>query len=473
MGITTVAIFSDADRKSPHVRHADVAIHIGPSKAAESYLNSDKIIEACKQVDADAIHPGYGFLSENHVFAKKVSKAGIIFIGPSAKSIEIMGDKLRAKEAVLKYGVPLVSGTEKAVTSREKAMEVGEEIGYPLLIKASAGGGGKGMRIVESSDDLTAQLERAMSEAYSAFGDRSVFIEKYIESPRHIEFQILGDKYGNIIHVFERECSIQRRHQKVIEEAPSTVLASEKREEMGAAAVKVAKACEYHGAGTVEFLYDKNDNFYFLEMNTRLQVEHPVTELITGIDLVKEQIKIAEGQKLTLDQKNLKINGHAIEARVYAEDPENDFLPDTGKLITYRRPQGPGIRLDDGYEEGMDIPIHYDPMIAKLVSHGSNREEAISRILRAIDDYVISGVKTTLDFCRFAIDHSAFRMGQFNTNFVKNFYPADIEDTEPDNLEMKVATILGLEILNKDRRDNQAAPVKKERGKAWRNRLKY
>src|SRR6266496_2184023 len=387
MGIKSVAVYSEADRNSPHVLFADEAVCLGPAPSSQSYLNADKIISFAEELGADGIHPGYGFLSENADFAQKVEEAGIIFIGPGADAMRIMGSKLAAKECVKKYNIPMVPGIQEAITDVKLAKEIAKQVGYPVLIKASAGGGGKGMRIVEKQEELASQLERAVSEATSSFGDGSVFIEKYVASPRHIEIQVLADKLGNTVHLFERECSIQRRHQKVVEESPSSVLTSELRKKMGDAAVMVAKSCNYTSAGTVEFLVDDKMNFYFLEMNTRLQVEHPVTEMITGIDLVEEQIKIARGEKLSFTQDELSINGHAIELRVYAEDPLNNFLPSIGTLNKYLKPQGENIRVDDGYEEGMPIPIYYDPMIAKLVIWGKNRIQAIENMLQAIKDY--------------------------------------------------------------------------------------
>lgn len=422
MDILTVAIFSEADRMSPHVRYADEAVCVGPASSSESYLRGDKIIKICKELNVDAIHPGYGFLSENADFAKKVNEAGLIFIGPSETSIEIMGNKLAAKQAAGKYDIPMVPGTSSAITDREDAKIIAASIGYPVLIKASAGGGGKGMRVVKYDAEFDEQMDRAVSEAVSSFGDGAVFIEKYITSPKHIEIQILGDHHGNIIHLFERECSIQRRHQKVIEEAPSISVTPEIREAMGKCAVDVARSCGYYGAGTVEFIMDEFRNFYFLEMNTRLQVEHPVTEQITGVDLVKQMIFIAEGKPLSLKQEDLAIKGHSIEARVYAEDAGNNFLPDVGTLNTYNRPQGNGVRVDDGFEEGMEIPIYYDPMIAKLITYGENRQEAIQKMVRAIDEYQISGVQTTLPFCRFVMQHNAFINGEFDTNFVNKYF---------------------------------------------------
>ncbi len=448
MGIKTVAIYSDADTTSPHVAYADEAVNVGPPASSQSYLNTKRVLDVCKELNVDAIHPGYGFLSENASFAKEVEEHGITFIGPSTHAIEVMGDKLAAKNAVSGYDIPMVPGVNHAVTEINEAKEIALEIGYPVLIKASAGGGGKGMRVVEHADELESQMKRAMSEAQSAFGDSSVFVEKYIGSPRHIEIQILGDQHGNILYLFERECSIQRRHQKVIEEAPSSVVTPEKRKQMGEAAVAVAKACGYYGAGTVEFIVDENLDFFFLEMNTRLQVEHPVTEEITGIDLVKEQIFIAEGKELSFKQEDLRIKGHAMEVRVYAENPRENFLPDTGRLNTYTVPQGPGIRVDDGYEQGMDIPIYYDPMISKLITYGANREQARLRMLRAIDEYQITGVATTLDFCDFALRHEAFISGNFDTKFVdKYFSPESLNDNDPEKEELAIA--LAAHIFNK------------------------
>ncbi len=447
MGIQTVAIYSEADRNAPFVKYADEAVCIGPPPSNQSYLLGDKIIDVCKQLKVDGIHPGYGFLSENADFAAKVKKAGITFIGPSPEAMNIMGDKLSAKAAAKKNKIPMVPGSEGAITSVKEGKEVALATGFPLLIKASAGGGGKGMRIVEKIEEFEEQMKLAVSEATSAFGDGSVFIERYVAGPRHIEIQILGDTHGNIVYLFERECSIQRRHQKVIEEAPSSVLTPEIRKAMGECAVNVGKACDYVGAGTVEFLLDENKNFYFLEMNTRLQVEHPVTEMITGLDLVKEQIKVARGEKLSFKQEDLKITGHSVEVRVYAEDPTNNFLPDIGKLVTYKRPQGLGVRVDDGFEEGMDIPIYYDPMIAKLVTFGKDREEAINRMIRAIDDYQIVGVETTLSFCKFVLKHKAFTSGNFDTHFIKHHYsPEMLSVTKED--EAIVAALFGAKLMS-------------------------
>ena len=448
MGIKTVAVYSEADREALHVRFADEAVFIGPPPSSESYLRIEKIIAAAKQTGAQAIHPGYGFLSENEDFAQAIENAGMIFIGPSAKSIEVMGSKLAAKEAVAKFNVPLVPGTAEPIDDVKKAKKVASEIGYPILIKASAGGGGKGMRIVENEAEFQEQMERAVSEATSAFGDGSVFIEKYVTKPRHIEFQIFGDKHGNVVHLFERECSIQRRHQKVVEEAPSSILTPELRKRMGEAAVNVGKSCGYYGAGTVEFILDDNLNFYFLEMNTRLQVEHPVTEMVTGIDLVKLQIRVAQGEKLPFKQEDLKMNGHAVEVRVYAEDPSNNFLPDIGTLQTYKRPQGNGIRVDDGFEQGMEIPFYYDPMIAKLICHAETREMAIEKTIRAINEYEITGLETTLGFCNFVMHHEAFRSGKFDTGFVTKYFKPEVLTGTPDADEEKIAAALSSYLLS-------------------------
>jgi acetyl-CoA carboxylase biotin carboxylase subunit len=442
MGIKTVAVYSEADRDALHVRYADEAVCIGPAASSQSYLVIDKIIDAAKKTGAQAIHPGYGFLSENASFARALREANITLIGPSPESMEMMGDKLSAKAAAKKYNIPLVPGTDYAITDVEEAKKVAAQVGFPILIKASAGGGGKGMRIVEKAEQFEENLQRAVSEAQSAFGDGSVFIERYVGSPRHIEIQVLGDTHGNVVYLFERECSVQRRHQKVVEEAPSSVLTPEIRKAMGECAVMVAKACNYVGAGTVEFLLDENKNFYFLEMNTRLQVEHPVTEMITGKDLVKEQILVAQGEKLSFTQDDLTINGHSIEVRVYAEDPANNFLPDIGKLVRYVRPQGSGVRVDDGFEEGMDIPIYYDPMIAKLITWGENREQAMGRMIRAIDEYTIVGCQTTLAFCKFVMKHDAFRSGNFDTHFVKHYFTPDVLQEHPTDDEATVASFM-------------------------------
>ncbi len=422
MGIKTVAIYSEADRNSKHVQLADEAFCVGPAPSSESYLQADKIIQICKDNHVDGIHPGYGFLSENAGFVKKVNEAGITFIGPSPDAIDLMGSKIASKQAVEAYGVPLVPGINNAVEDINEAISVAKQIGYPVLVKASAGGGGKGMRIVHKEEDLETQMKTAMSEALSAFGDSAVFIEKFVTKPRHIEIQLIADNFGNVVYLMERECSIQRRHQKLIEEAPSAVLDENLRKQMGEAAVNVAKACKYSGAGTVEFLMDADLKFYFLEMNTRLQVEHPVTELITGLDLVEQQILVARGEKLTYTQDDISANGHAIELRLTAEDPNNDFLPAVGTLSKYKPPKADFIRVDDFVYEDYEIPIYYDNMFAKLIVWGKDRTQAIERMIYAIDRFEIEGVPTTLDFGRFVLQHPKFISGDFDTNFIANYY---------------------------------------------------
>jgi propionyl-CoA carboxylase alpha chain len=451
MGIKTVAVYSTVDRNAPHVKFADEAVCIGGAPSNESYLLGSKIIAVAKSLNVDAIHPGYGFLSENADFAEECENNNIVFIGPKSKAIRVMGSKLAAKEAVKEYNIPMVPGVDEAITDIEKAKIAAKEIGFPILIKASAGGGGKGMRVVESENDFESQMNRAISEAVAAFGDGSVFIEKYVASPRHIEIQVMADSHGNILYLFERECSIQRRHQKVIEEAPSSVLTPELRKKMGEAAVLVAKSCDYLGAGTVEFLLDENNNFYFLEMNTRLQVEHPVTEWITGTDLVELQIRVARGEALKLKQEDLKIKGHAVELRVYAEDPMNDFLPSVGHLDVYQLPFGENIRVDNGFEQGMDIPIYYDPMLAKLITYGDTREEAIQLMIKAIDEYHVEGVQTTLPFGKFVFEHDAFRSGNFDTHFVKKYYNTE-ELKNQMNKEAQIAALVAMKQYFEDQK---------------------
>ena len=431
LGIASVAVFSEADRAAFHVRSADEAYEIGPPSSTQSYLVQKKLLDVAHKAGVDAIHPGYGFLSENATFAEACAEAGIIFIGPPPAAMREMGDKTVARKLMQEAGIPLVPGTTDAVADAAEAENVAKEIGYPVLIKAAAGGGGKGMRIVKQQGDILGALRRAQSEARSAFGDGRVFIEKYIDEPRHVEFQILADSFGNVIHLFERECSIQRRHQKVIEEAPSTILSEKQRAEMGKVAIRAAIACGYINAGTIEFLVDKNLNYYFMEMNTRLQVEHPVTEWISGIDLVAEQIRIAEGEALGFIQDDLAIHGHAIESRVYAEDPLNDFLPDAGKLIRHLPPSGFGVRVDAGVEQGGEVPIFYDPLIAKLTVWGRTRNEAIRRMDRALAEYDIAGLQTTIPFCRFVMRHENFLRGDFSTQFVsRHFDPALLQSID-------------------------------------------
>jgi acetyl-CoA carboxylase biotin carboxylase subunit len=452
MGIKTVAIYSDADAEALHLRFADECypLHRGE---IEPYLDMSQIIGIALRCGADAIHPGYGFLSENPDFAFAVYQNGLTFIGPTHETIRTMGDKLAAKKLANAAGVPVIPGflideTEGKDNFENKA----NALGYPLMIKARAGGGGKGMRLVWSGEQLLEEIELAISEARDAFGDGRIFLEKYIENPRHIEFQIMADQSGNTIHLFERECSIQRRHQKVVEEAPSSLLDDGLRNEMGACAVTLAKACEYVNAGTIEFIVDSDLKFYFLEMNTRLQVEHPVTEFITGIDLVKEQVRIAEGHDLSITQDDLKINGHAIEVRICAEDPANDFLPDIGELVSYRPARGVGVRVDDGYEEGMQIPLDYDPLIGKLIAHGNSRSEAISRMKRAIGEYQLAGVKNTLGFCHMVMDDPDFCAGNIDTNFISRKLKSMSQQagSQREKTKALAAAVLGFELFNSE-----------------------
>ncbi|MEY3086649.1 MAG: hypothetical protein RLZ93_568 [Bacteroidota bacterium] len=472
MDIRSVAIYSDADANAPHVLEADEAVYVGQSPSSESYLQQDKIIQICKDLGVDGVHPGYGFLSENAGFARKLKAEGIKLIGPSPESMEIMGDKLSAKQAVKSFNVPLVPGVDEAISDVTAAKLIAAEVGYPILIKASAGGGGKGMRLVQNDAEFEEQMTLAQNEARSSFGDDAVFIEKFVDQPRHIEIQVFADQLGNVVYLFERECSVQRRHQKVVEEAPSVVLTPALRQQMGEAAVAVCKACNYEGAGTVEFLIDAGLNFYFLEMNTRLQVEHPVTEEITGLDLVEWQIRVARGERLPKLQDELHINGHAIEVRVYAEDTLGGFTPDIGTLDRYRIPSGRYIRVDDAFKEGMEIPIYYDPMIAKLVVWGKTREEAIERCIAAIDNYQISGVKTTLDFGKFVLKHPAFRSGNFDTNFVKTHFsdPALLKDAMH---EEERALISALDTIWQDVQDlKKNAFASRNITSSWKNQIR-
>ena len=452
LGKKAVAVYSEADINSLHVKNADEAYCIGPASSASSYLRGDIIIETALKAGVDGIHPGYGFLSENADFASKVEKAGIIFIGPTAESIDLMGNKIAARETVKKQGVPLVPGNKNTLTSIDQARIIAADIGFPILIKAAAGGGGKGMRKVMFMEELESQMERAQSEALASFGDDAVFVEKYVSSPRHIEFQIMADHHGNVVHLFERECSIQRRHQKLIEEAPSVVLSEKLREEMGNAAVQVAKSCQYRGAGTVEFIVDENLQFYFLEMNTRLQVEHPVTELITGLDLVALQIAVAEGEKLPFTQEELSIKGHAVELRICAEDPFNQFLPCTGVLKTYRPPVMENVRLDDAFIAGMEVSIFYDPLIGKLIAFGDNRNAAIRNLLEAIKRFDITGIETTLPFGKFVCEHPKFISGEFDTHFIEKYFtPEQINETYAEDALLASKIALNLFLQDKEK----------------------
>lgn len=418
MGIKAVTVYSDADCAALHTRYADEVYYLGPPPATESYLKIEKIIDIAKKSRAEAIHPGYGFLAENEFFAKACEDNGIIFIGPNSKAINLLGDKIASKITMVKAGVPVIPGSEGAVKNEEEALTIIEKIGLPVLIKAAGGGGGKGMRVVRDKKELGTAIKQAMGEAQSAFGNPTIFIEKFLDQPRHIEFQILADNYGNVIHLCERECSIQRRHQKLIEESPSAIMTPELREKMGEAAKKAVQVSGYNNAGTVEFMVDKERNFYFLEMNTRLQVEHPVTELITGIDIVKEQFKIAAGEKLSLRQENIKINGSAIECRITAEDPENNFAPSMGVITELVEPGGIGVRLDSGVYRGFEVPIYYDPLIAKLLVWAPTRREAIERMKRALDEYFIRGIKTSIPFHKMVMSNQNFIAGDYDTTFI-------------------------------------------------------
>ena len=422
MGISTVAVYSDVDRKSLHVQMADEAVPIGPAPAIESYLNMDRIIAAARATGAEAIHPGYGFLAENSDFARRLEKEKVVFIGPNSKALELVGDKVRARQTMDKAGVPIIPGMNSIPKDISEYEAAAKKLGYPVMIKASAGGGGKGMRIVCSEQELRPGLEAGRREAKSAFGVESVYLEKYIEEPRHVEFQVLADNYGNTVHLFERECTIQRRHQKIVEESPSQALDPTLRTKMGETAKKVVRAAGYNNAGTVEFLLDKNKNFFFLEVNARLQVEHPVTEFCTGVDLVRQQIRIAAGEKLSFSQKDLEQRGHALECRIYAEDATKNFLPSSGKILFLKEPKGPGVRHDCGVYSGWEVPIYYDPILAKLIVWAEDRDAACDRMLAALNDYAILGISTSISFLKDIINHPEFRAGRTNTGFIKNHF---------------------------------------------------
>jgi propionyl-CoA carboxylase alpha subunit len=445
MGIATVAVYSDADADAQHVRSADEAVRIGPPPSADSYLNIERIVEACRTTGAEAVHPGYGFLSENPAFARTLAKTGVVFIGPGAEAIAAMGDKIASKKLARDAGVSSVPGHLDVIPDAEGAVAIAREIGYPVMIKASAGGGGKGMRIATSDSEVRDGFRSAANEAKSSFADDRIFIEKYIEQPRHIEIQVLGDNHGNIVHLGERECSIQRRHQKVIEEAPSALLDRKTREAMGRQAVALARAVGYRSAGTVEFIVDQERNFYFLEMNTRLQVEHPVTEQVTGLDMVELMIRIAAGEPLPFGQNDVRLDGWAIEARVYAEDPARDFLPSIGRLIRYTAPTGEGIRLDTGVSEGAEISVYYDPLIAKLVAYGPDRDVAIDRLQGALDGFHILGVQHNIPFLAAAVEKPRFRTGVLSTNFIAEEFPGGFAPppafVEPDQVILLAASL--------------------------------
>ena len=441
MGICSVAVYSDVDRAALHVRKADEAYPLGPAAASESYLNMEKILAAAKRSRADAIHPGYGFLSENPRFAHACAEAGVKFIGPTAAAMEMMGSKTRARQHMGKVNIPFVPGTSRGVESLEEAARVAEKIGYPIMLKAAAGGGGKGMRLVHASHQLRSALEGAQSEAQRSFGDSEVYIEKAILNPRHIEMQVLADEHGNTVYLGERECSIQRRHQKVLEESPSPIVDPDMRRRMGQVAVRVAQAAGYTNAGTIEFLVDEQRNFYFLEMNTRLQVEHPVTELTTGLDLVHLQIRIAAGEKLPFRQEDVLLRGHAIECRIYAEDPDNNYFPSPGKITLLLLPSGPGIRRDSGMYEGWTVPIDYDPLLAKLIGYGTDREQAIARLVRALNEYFVGGIKTNLSLFRRILNDAEFRAGRLDTGYLDRLLARRADTVGRDEKAEQVAAI--------------------------------
>jgi len=456
MGIKSVAVYSDIDRKSPFVYSAYEAYALGGKTSQESYLQWQKILDIAKKSGAEAIHPGYGFMSENAEFAEAVEKAGMVFIGPKADSIRTMGNKTAARKLMIANHVPTVPGTEDAITDHHAAQKVAQKIGYPVLVKAAAGGGGKGMRLVEKDSDFLEAVEGAAREAKAAFNDETVYIEKFVEEPRHIEFQILADQYGNVVHLGERECSIQRRHQKVIEESPSSLLDDTLRKKMGQAAINTANACNYQNAGTIEFLVDKNRNFYFLEMNTRLQVEHPVTEMVNGLDLVEEQIRIAAGEKLRIKQNSLTFWGHAFECRLYAEDPENNWAPSPGFIEFLNAADGPGIREDSGVTMGSEISLYYDPMISKLCAWGKDRNQAMQRMKRALREYQISGIKTSIPFLIRVFEHPKFQSGDFTTKFIEEY--ADELYAEPQEF-VEVAALAAILSKMEEKKKVQLASI--------------
>jgi acetyl-CoA carboxylase biotin carboxylase subunit len=468
MGMQTVAIYSDADRTAAHVRLADEAYPVGPPPSSQSYLVIDNVIAAARASGAQAIHPGYGFLSENEDFAERVAAEGLIFIGPPADAMRRMGNKTEARKLAKSIGVPTVPGTEEGIRSTDEARRIASSIGYPVLIKAAAGGGGKGMRLVEAPGELDAAIERAKGEALSAFGDDTVYIEKYVQKPRHIEIQILADRFGNTVYLGERECSIQRRHQKVIEEAPSCIVTPELRQRMGESAVRLAKACGYVNAGTLEFLVDHELNFYFLEMNTRLQVEHPVTEMTTGIDLVRQMIHIAAGDPLPFKQEDIKMTGHAIECRIYAEDVENNFAPSIGKIEHLEPSLGPGMREDSGVFEGDSVQIYYDPMLSKLIAWASDRQHAIERMRRSLREYAVVGVDTTIPFCLFVMENENFIKGNFDTSFVQKEFSAEKLRYKEEQMAAVAAALYDYVKRMKSSSEVISTPGNNDRSGAWK-----
>jgi len=454
LGVESVAVYSTADREAPHVLLADHSMEIGPPPPLESYLDIDRIVEAARGAGADAVHPGYGFLAENARFAERLEAEGLVWIGPPPSAIRLMGDKIASRRTMMEAGVPVVPGTGKG--DPERIISQAEDLGYPVMVKASAGGGGKGIRLVHRAEDLAAALEGASREAKSAFGDPTVYVEKFLEDPRHVEFQVLADTHGNVLHLFERECSIQRRHQKLVEETPSTALTPELRREMGEAAVRAARAAGYVNAGTVEFMLDRDKHFYFLEMNTRIQVEHPITEMTTGVDLVAWQIRIAAGEKLPFAQEDLRQTGHAIECRIYAEDPSANFLPSPGEILYFQEPTGPGVRNDNGVAAGVEVTMDYDPILSKLVTWGESREAATERMVQALSDYVILGLKSTVPFLIDVMRHPAFISGDTTTSFIPT-HLADWQE-EGDGCPEEVLAAAGVKeaVMGRGRRRAEA-----------------
>jgi len=469
LGIRTVAVYSEVDRAALHVRYADEAYPIGPAPSRESYLRIDRILDVARRSGAEAIHPGYGFLAENAGFARAAQEAGVIFVGPPVAAMELMGSKTASRRAVLEAGLPAVPGTDRDLPSFEEVRRVAESIGFPVMLKASAGGGGKGLRLVHSANELESAYRTARSEAQNAFNDPSVYIEKYIERPRHVEIQILGDQHGNLIYLGERECSLQRRHQKVMEECPSPIMTDDLRRRMGETAVRIGKLAGYTNAGTVEFLVDAERNFYFLEMNTRLQVEHPITELVLGVDLVKEQLRVAAGEKLSLRQEDVRMRGVAIECRIYAEDPANNFFPCPGTIRRLQSPRGPGVRTDSGVYEGWTVPIEYDPLLAKLVVWGSDRAEAVARLRRALEEYEVFGIQTTIPFFRNVLDHPDFLAGRIDTGFIDRALTEGImDDGNPSAEEVSVA-LLAAALDAAKRSPNGASTPASDAANKWKS----
>jgi acetyl-CoA carboxylase, biotin carboxylase subunit len=466
MGIHTVAVYSDADRASLHVRYADEAFRIGAAPSTESYLRIDRILEAARRSGSEAIHPGYGFLAENPQFARACKEAGVVFVGPSAEAMELMGSKTASRRAARKAGLPVVPGTDSNLEGLDQMRRSAEEIGFPVMLKASAGGGGKGLRLVGAASELESAWRTARSEAQNAFNDSSVYLEKYIELPRHVEIQVLGDHHGNMIYLGERECSLQRRHQKVVEECPSPLVDSEMRRAMGETAVRIAQLAGYTNAGTVEFLVDQRRRFYFLEMNTRLQVEHPVTEFVTGVDLVKEQLRIAAGEPLSLKQEDLRLHGWAIECRIYAEDPANNFFPSPGLITHLRAPAGPGVRVDSGSYAGWRVPLEYDPLLAKLIVHAGTRSSAIARLERALYEYDVGGIRTNIPFFRSLVSHPDFHAGRLDTGFIDRFLAGGFPPATSRDPDSELAAMLAVAL--EARHVAAGAPATAPAGSSWK-----